>query len=70
MCFCYCRRERVTASGGEVGRLSIAGGAEVGVSKSQRHFFSPSNMHYWNLTFFRVVTDWSSPMLARRFMPV
>jgi hypothetical protein len=24
-----CRRERVTASGGEVGRLSIFGGAEV-----------------------------------------
>lgn len=26
---CNCRRERVTASGGEVGRLSIVGGAEV-----------------------------------------
>lgn len=25
----YCRRERVTASGGEVGRLSIVGGSEV-----------------------------------------
>lgn len=27
--WCYFRRERVTASGGEVGRLSILGGAEV-----------------------------------------
>lgn len=29
--FAKCRRERVTASGGEVGRLSIFGGAEVSI---------------------------------------
>jgi len=28
---CIYRRERVTASGGEVGRLSIVGGAEVSI---------------------------------------
>ena len=33
------RRERVTASGGEVGRLSIYGGAEVGTFYKYYLFF-------------------------------
>jgi len=38
--FCLHRRERVTASGGEVGRLSIVGGAEVSIfSCSYIYFF-------------------------------
>lgn len=38
--WCYFRRERVKASGGEVGRLSILGGAEVRVfTKSNKTKF-------------------------------
>lgn len=40
-----CRRERVTASGGEVGRLSIFGGAEVGFFCALLDFMSHISKH-------------------------